>query len=155
MTAVIAGGCQCGRVRYAISGLLFNAHICHCRMCQKAFGNFFAALAGVNKTDLRWTVGEPAYFRSSSVVSRGFCRHCGTPLTFAYDSAPHMNISIGSLDNPVLAKVEHQYGIEGMIPAFPALHDLPASRTEGDISPEDLEKLKSLQHPDHDTDHWP
>ncbi len=73
MSAAITGGCQCGQVRYAISGPLFGAHICHCRMCQKAFGNFFAALAGVKKSDLRWTMGKPAYYRSSSIVRRGFC----------------------------------------------------------------------------------
>jgi len=150
MNPAVTGGCQCGRVRYAIHGPLFNAHICHCRMCQKAFGNLFAALAGVNKADLRWTSGEPAYFRSSSIVQRGFCPHCGTPLTFAYDHTSHMNIAIGSLDNPALAKVENQYGIEGMAPAFPALHELPGSRTEDDISAEDLRRLKSFQHPDHD-----
>lgn len=150
MSAAITGGCQCGQVRYAISGPLFGAHICHCRMCQKAFGNFFAALAGVKKSDLRWTMGKPAYYRSSSIVRRGFCQHCGTPLTFSYDHKPHMSISIGSLDNPALVKVENQFGLEGMLPAFPSLHTLPGSRTEDDISPEDLEKLKSLQHPDHD-----
>jgi hypothetical protein len=150
MSAAVTGGCQCGQVRYAISGLLFGAHICHCRMCQKAFGNFFAALASVKKSDLRWTVGTPAYFRSSSGVHRGFCKHCGTPLTFSYDHKPHMSISIGSLDNPALVKVENQFGLEGMVPTFPSLHTLPGSRTEDDISPEDLENLKSLQHPDHD-----
>jgi hypothetical protein len=150
MSGTITGGCQCGQVRYAISGPLFGAHICHCRMCQKAFGNFFAALAGVKKSDLSWAVGEPAYYRSSSMVQRGFCQHCGTPLTFAYDHTPHMSISIGSLDNPSLAKMENQYGLEGMVPAFTNLHALPGSRTEDDISAEDLQRLKSRQHPDHD-----
>ena len=150
MSETITGGCQCGEVRYAIRGVLFGAHICHCRMCQKAFGNLFATLAGVAKADLRWTKGKPAYFRSSAAVQRGFCRRCGTPLTFAYDHTAHMNISIGSLDNPSLVKIENQYGIEGMVPAFPSLHALPGSRTEDDVSPEDLERLKSLQHPDHD-----
>ena len=150
MSKTLTGGCQCGHVRYAISGPLFGAHICHCRMCQKAFGNFFAALAGVKKSDLRWTAGEPAYYRSSSIVQRGFCQHCGTPLTFAYDHTPHMSISIGSLDDPSMAKLENQFGLEGMVPAFPSLHALPGSRTEEDISAEDLQRLKSRQHPDHD-----
>ena len=61
-----------------------------------------------------------------------------------------MSISIGSLDTPTLAKVKNQFGLEGMVPTFPSLHTLPGSCTEDDISPEDLEKLKSLQHPDHD-----
>lgn len=66
MSSAVTSGCQCGSVRYAINGRLFNAHICNCRMCQKAFGNLFAAPAGVNKADVSWTLGEPAYFRSSS-----------------------------------------------------------------------------------------
>ncbi len=150
MSGAIRGGCQCGAIRYAIGGPLFGSHICHCRMCQKAFGNFFAALAGVMKTDLQWTKGAPAYYRSSSIVRRGFCAHCGTPLTFAYDHTAHMNISIGSLDNPSLAKLENQFGLESMLPAFPVLHLLPGSRTEDDISAEDLHRLESRQHPDHD-----
>jgi hypothetical protein len=34
------GGCQCGAVRYALTETPQNACICHCRMCQKQFGNF-------------------------------------------------------------------------------------------------------------------
>ena len=104
MNTAITGGCQCGHVRYAITGPLFNAHICHCRMCQKAFGNYFAALVGTVRENFRWSRGKPGVFRSSSIVQRGFCRHCGTPLTFAYDHTPHMNISIGSLDNPAASQ---------------------------------------------------
>ncbi|MFT3671611.1 GFA family protein [Aestuariivirga sp.] len=146
----ITGGCQCGAVRYRIKGPLFGGHICHCRMCQKAFGNFFAALVGVKKTDIAWPKGEPAVFRSSAITSRGYCVSCGTPLTFAYDHTPHMSVSIGSLDHPELAKVENQFGMEGTVPAFATLHDLPGTRTEDDVSPEDMKKLRSLQHPDHD-----
>lgn len=143
-----SGGCQCGHVRYEITGPLHDPHICHCRMCQKAFGNFFAALVGCEKTDLRWTAAEPAYFRSSQIVKRGFCPQCGTPLTFAYDNAAHMNVSIGSLDKPDLVLPRVQYGIEGQHPSFPQLHTLPGTRTEDDIPPDEMEKLKSLQFPD-------
>jgi hypothetical protein len=150
MTEPITGGCQCGHVRYAINGAIFSAHICHCRMCQKAFGNYFAALVGVAKTEINWTRGEPRYFRSSVAVKRGFCSDCGTPLTFSYDNAAHMNISIGSLDRPELAKLENQFGVEARQAAFGAMHTLPPSRTEDDLSADDLRNLKSLQHPDHD-----
>lgn len=149
MTA-IRGGCQCGAVRYEISGALVNPHICHCRMCQKAFGNFFAALVGTKKAALRWSTGEPGFFRSSSVVSRGFCRDCGTPLSFAYDHSDHIAVSIGSLDSPELAVPANQFGVEARLPAFEILHTLPGTRTEDDVPPEMMVKLKSLQHPDRD-----
>ena len=80
MSAVrITGGCQCGAVRYAIQGPLGRASICHCRMCQKAFGSFFGPLVSVPAGALRWTRGAPAMFRSSDLAERGFCRDCGTP----------------------------------------------------------------------------
>jgi len=146
----VTGGCQCGRIRYRITGPLFNAHICHCRMCQKAVGNLFAALVGVKKDDIEWKGEAQAVFRSSSVVSRGFCPGCGTPLTFAYDHTPHMNVSIGSLDHPEDVAPVVQFGLESRLPCFAGLHTLPGTRTEDDVPPRDLAKLRSLQHPDHD-----
>ncbi len=61
-----------------------HGSICHCRMCQKAFGNVFAAFTGVRIADLTWTRGEPAIFTSSEIVERGFCRDCGSNLFFHY-----------------------------------------------------------------------
>lgn len=150
-----SGGCQCGQVRYAITGPLLNPHICHCRMCQKAFGNYFAAFVSTARENFRWSRGNPGIFRSSSIVSRYFCSTCGTPLAIADDDSKHIAVAIGSLDNPAAAAPERQYGIEAMQPAFATLPTLPGTRTEDNVKPEDLEKLKSLQHPDHDTDHWP
>ena len=81
MNRSITGGCQCGAVRYRADGL-GRGSICHCRMCQKAFGGFFGPL--VHTRELTWTRGEPKWFRSSNKVRRGFCANCGTPLTFDY-----------------------------------------------------------------------
>jgi len=79
---VYTGGCQCGAVRFRVEGRLRNVSICHCRMCQKAFGGFFAPLATAPEDGLVWTRGAPKHFRSSNHVLRGFCGNCGTPLTF-------------------------------------------------------------------------
>ena len=147
---LVTGGCQCGAVRYAISGPLRNPHICHCRMCQKAFGNYFAALVGTLRADFKWTKGEPGFFKSSGNVQRGFCRDCGTPLSFSYDDSKYIAVSIGSLDDPKAVTPENQYGIEGRLPAFALLHTLAGTTTEEDTPAEALAKLKSLQHPDHD-----
>jgi hypothetical protein len=141
------GGCQCGAVRYAISAPFENPHICHCRMCQKAFGNFFAALVGTKKTGFSWTSGRPTFFRSSSIVERGFCRDCGTPLSFAYDHSERISLAIGSLDRPEDVEPAKQFGIEARHASFERLHLLSGTRTEDDIPAEMLAKLKSRQHP--------
>jgi hypothetical protein len=146
----MTGGCQCGAVRYALHSEPTHASICHCRMCQKAFGSYFAALTGVPKTDLAWTKGHPGIFRSSEAVERGFCRDCGTPLTYCQVETDRICISIGSLDAPGRVMPEIQYGIESRLPAFEALHRLPGITTEEDTPPEVLAKMASHQHPDQD-----
>jgi hypothetical protein len=145
------GGCQCGAVRYAFSGEPVDPHICHCRMCQKAFGGFFAPLAGVPLGDLAWLRGAPSYFHSSNIAERGFCASCGTPLTFRYLDSDLINVSIGSLDRPGEVRPVKQYGTESRLPWFGDLAALPGTRTEDDL-PADLQAAKiSAQHADHDT----
>jgi len=124
-------------------------------MCQKAFGNLGAPLVSIPEAQLTWTRGEPATFRSSAIVARGFCRDCGTPLFMKDDGDPKYDMAIGSLDNPELARPTEQVGIESELSWFKSLPTLPRRRTEDYCSPEYLEKLKTLQHPDHDTETWP
>ena len=68
----ITGGCQCGAVRFRIARL-GRASICHCRMCQKAFGSFFGPL--VTAKGLEWTRGAPARFESSNARLLRGLRH--------------------------------------------------------------------------------
>jgi hypothetical protein len=65
-------------------------------------------------------------------------------------------IAIGTLDDPNgIAPMVHQVGVESEVDWFRTLHNLPRQTTTDYRSPEDMEKLRSLQHPDHDTEHWP
>ena len=142
-------------MRYRVTGRLGKAGICHCRMCQKAFGNFGAALVSVPVANLVWTRGQPSAFRSSPVVARGFCAACGTPLYMREDGDPTYEIAIGSLDDPnAIHAMTEQLGVESKVQWFNSLAGLPQQTTGENRSPEDLAKLKSLQHPDHDTEHW-
>jgi hypothetical protein len=151
---IYTGGCQCGAIRFRVEGALHHASICHCRMCQKAFGSFYAPLATVNEGTLQWTRGEPKRFQSSSIATRGFCAECGTPLTFEAEDG--VALAIGAFDDPASVMPTKQWGIENKLPYVDALHELPAKRTEEDeeVSPF-LADLKNHQHPDHDTQTWP
>lgn len=151
MNAQITGGCQCGAVRFRI-GRLGRATICHCRMCQKAFGGFFGPLVGAK--GLEWTRGEPARFSSSNVVKRGFCRQCGTPLTYEYEGG--VEVAIGALDNPELAPPTLELNPADKLSCFARLHELPGRPDkEKAANAAFLASVVNRQHPDHDTKEWP
>ena len=127
---VATGGCQCGAIRYAFYSPLENAHVCHCRMCQRATGGVFAALAGSAPENFAWTRGTPSYFASSNLAKRAFCEKCGTPLTFKYDDpASRMYVTIGSLDEPENASIVKQFGIESRLPWVKFCEEVPSERT--------------------------
>ncbi|MCP4182822.1 MAG: GFA family protein [Hyphomicrobiales bacterium] len=147
----ITGGCQCGAVRYSATQL-GRATICHCRMCQKAFGSFYGPL--VTGLGLLWTRGTPALYASSNKIKRGFCANCGTPLT--YDWGGDVEVSIGSLDRPEIAAPILQVNIDDKLPFADGLHDLPVRDLgEKQDASELMSAIKSNQHPDHDTENWP
>jgi len=149
------GGCQCGMVRYALYAEPFNPLICHCRMCQKAAGSFFVPFAAVNLENFAWTRGVPGLFKSSAVVERGFCRQCGSPLSYRNIEHPHINVTLGSLDEPERIPPAVQVGIESRMSWFGRLSTLPEMETATTHSPLERRKFESRQHPDIDTTNWP
>lgn len=133
-TPVATGGCQCGRVRYALYVAPQNSHVCHCRMCQRATGGVFAALAGAPKSEFAWTAGDPAFFASSNLAKRGYCRDCGTPLSFSYDMPEaRFYVTIGSMDAPEAAPIIMQYGVESRLSWVKFCEDVAAEKTGEDL----------------------
>ena len=153
-TPFYTGGCQCGAVRFHVEGALGDASVCHCRMCQKASGNFYLPLVSVREAKLTWTRGEPKRFQSSNHGYRGFCADCGTPLT--YEAPDGVALTIAAFDDPAEIAPRIQWGIEAKLPYVDTIHDLPGEDTMADQDAASfLADLVSYQHPDHDTDHWP
>jgi hypothetical protein len=147
----ITGGCQCGAVRYACEAL-GKASICHCRMCQKATGGYFAPCSVAQ--GLVWTRGEPKRFASSNMARRGFCAECGTPLTYEYDDV--IDVTLGSLDDPAAFPPLIQIGMESRLPFFAELPALPVRDEAASAQYADFyAEVVSRQHPDHDTEVWP
>ena len=148
---VLTGGCQCGAIRYVLTAPPERVHLCHCRMCQKAVGRPFAALAPVPRSGFAWTRGTPASFASSSLAHRDFCARCGTPLSFRYDDADTISVTLGSLDRPQEVPPVRHYGFEGRVGWLTKLDSLPAETTQAFMSAEREHKYVNHQHPDHDT----
>ena len=126
------GGCLCGQVRYEVKGALRGVVNCHCTMCQKLHG-VFGAHAKARKVNIRITEDRGlAWYKTSDVARRGFCRNCGSSLfwePFDYDAT---GILAGSLDGPTgLDTIGHIfvgeksdfYDIYDDLPKFPASSD--------------------------------
>ncbi|UYY77885.1 GFA family protein [Sphingomonas sp. R1] len=125
----VQGGCHCGRIRYAVRIEDEDAYLCHCRMCQRATGGVSIAFKGVRKADITWT-RAPDRYRSSPIAERGFCRDCGTPLTFAFLDGDTMDLTIGSFDAPGRFQPRHHYAVESMHEQWLDTDGLPRYRTE-------------------------
>lgn len=101
MTMNLAGGCLCGAVRYRLRGAPTHVTHCHCRSCRRASGAVFVTWFTIKASELEWRGEKPTLYRSSAAVSRGFCPHCGTSLTYRHESDPEeIDITAASLDEP-------------------------------------------------------
>ena len=128
---ILRGGCQCGAVRYSVTAESTDAYYCHCRMCQMTFGNLFGVFLAVGREDVEWVKGEPAYFESSTIARRGFCRECGMPLTFEYlDEERKIDVTVGSLDEPGRVRPVGHFGSESIVEPFFTDDGLPRERTD-------------------------
>ncbi len=113
-TGVHEGGCLCGAVRYRCTGApLWVAH-CHCESCRRATGGAVVTWAGFARDRVTFTAGWPQRFASSPGVTRSFCSHCGTPLTYeAERCADEVHFAIGTFDRPeALPPTSHVFDAE-------------------------------------------
>jgi len=99
-------------------------------MCQLAFGNTRAAYLNLRKDQVQWTAAAPAYYQSSKIAKRGFCPHCGTPMSFEFLGSENMDLSIGSLDDPSTFTPVSHFAVETRLASWHADDGLPDQRLD-------------------------
>jgi hypothetical protein len=148
MPMVLAGGCQCGAVRYRLDAVPSGTHVCHCRMCQKASGGPFAA--AVLTSSFTVTRGTISVFKSSEIAERGFCARCGTPLTYRSLPGNFVTVTLGSLDNPQAVAPIKQYGAESRVSWLASALAAPEVALSDWFKRKGISSVGSHQHPDHE-----
>ena len=105
------GGCMCGAVRYQLESEKPWSVYCHCKSCRKHTGAPVAALVAGPPELVSWTAGERALYQSSPERFRGFCRDCGTSLTWeAQSNGSWLGLHISTFDDPQhLPPAEHVF----------------------------------------------
>jgi hypothetical protein len=134
----LQGGCLCGAVRYEIAAgpdtgidpSAVSGVYCDCSMCRKATGGGYAIFLSIPRHAVSYTSGSPDLYRSSPIATRGFCKHCGSPLFYALDNDKLVSLTAGSLDDPSVLKPDHHYGIESRLPWADCGANLPGRETE-------------------------
>jgi hypothetical protein len=102
---MLAGGCLCGAVRYALRGPALFVSQCCCKDCRKATGTGHTTIIGVHNSQLQIRAGIPKTYRSKGAsggdVIRHFCAECGGRL-YTSGTLPGelVMIQAGSLDDP-------------------------------------------------------
>ena len=135
MPTTYRGGCLCGAIRYEIAAEPMFAGQCQCLDCQHESGGGHTSFLGF-PTDAVSLTGTPRFYEakadSGSMVRRGFCPTCGSPVIGASTGMPGLTtISAGSLDDPgVFAPQFVCYTLRGhawdrVDPALPSFTKMP------------------------------
>jgi hypothetical protein len=103
--ALLKGGCNCGAVRYEISGVPLAVAACHCTNCRKQSGSAFSVNLVVRASAMI-VHGQLASYQdhgedSGTPLAREFCAACGSPIRSIPSASPKMiAVKAGTLDAP-------------------------------------------------------
>jgi hypothetical protein len=109
----LAGGCQCGAVRYEITAPPVALYVCHCRECRKQSASAFGVSVQVRRSDFALRAGTVRFWSrptdSGRVLDCAFCPQCGSRVW--HETGPDgelVTVKGGSLDDPVdLSRATH------------------------------------------------
>ena len=126
----VRGGCQCGGIRYEVTGVPQQLVVCHCADCQRQSGSAFGMTLVVKEEDFRLTHGEPKSFTSTSDAGRAkfgaFCPECGTRIYHKPEYRKGtVSVKPGTLDDTSMLK--------------PGIHIWTGSKQPWITIPEDVE----------------
>lgn len=104
-SAGLAGGCDCGAVRYRLAAAPMIVHACHCRDCQRQTGSAFALNALIETDRIVTLAGTPEPVTMATDSGRPHdvyrCPVCRIALWSDYGRRPGLRfVRVGTLDDP-------------------------------------------------------
>ena len=112
MKEYLRGSCLCGGVEYkAEKSSVSGASHCYCTMCQKQHGAASGTYANVASAGFSFEKGADLVteFHSSEHGRRGFCKVCGSTLTWRSTQSPdRIAITLGTMEPEYDGPVQHE-----------------------------------------------
>ena len=97
------GGCNCGELRYSVSGAVEVSLQCHCREYQYITGGKPNVAAIFALENFKYTEGSQATLARSDLekpIVRHFCANCGTGIGSRSPARPNsMILKVGTFDD--------------------------------------------------------
>jgi hypothetical protein len=123
---VLAGGCECGAVRYEVADAFLYAANCHCSRCRAGTGSAFKPFAGIERAKLTVTQGADGLLVwGTDDANHTRCETCGSLLYSVVRDGEYVHVALGSLrDTPSIRPTEHIY-VGSKAPWYEITDDLP------------------------------
>lgn len=122
----LEGGCFCGAIRFRITGPFTNQCLCHCESCRRAAGAPFVAWCTVSRENFDVHHGELTVYRSSKGVQRGFCKQCGTSITYSNEARNReIDVALAALDDPEALQPKFQIFVNNRLDWIDTNKELP------------------------------
>jgi hypothetical protein len=100
------GSCLCGAVTFEVAAELPGPDACHCTMCRKHSGHYFAS-TDVPKSALTVAGADKvSWYQSSEKVRRGFCGMCGSSLFWEPLHRDWIGVAMGAFDSPTETRLK-------------------------------------------------
>src|SRR6201999_2917772 len=98
-SARINGACVCGAVRWSYDAALSSMLYCHCSICRKHHGTWFAAFVAGPLGTFHWRAGTEkiSTWKSSEHGQRSFCSVCGSKVATVNNELQQVFMPAGAL----------------------------------------------------------
>jgi hypothetical protein len=97
------GGCQCGAVRYRITGWPLTLYCCHCSECQRQSASAFGMSMRVARVDVEIDLDAMAQWirdEGKRTEAHGrFCPACGVRIMHDRPDSEAVTVKAGTLDD--------------------------------------------------------
>jgi hypothetical protein len=103
------GSCQCGGVRFEVTGPFLSASFCHCATCKKISGGAGTANGRARTEDITVLEGRELIetYQPDEGSAKSFCRVCGSNLFGGgWPEREQVSVRLSSIDTGLEQKPE-------------------------------------------------
>ncbi len=148
------GGCDCGEVRYRLTGTPIFTNNCHCTQCQRQTGGTSVVNAFYEAERIEVLAGTPSEYAATAgsggphILCR--CPTCGSALFSHYPRLGRLlaGVRVGTLDDSAWARPDAVVWIRDRMPWVTLPEGIPAFEEYYDfrdvLAPAQIERLRAL-----------